>query len=154
MALQNNPVLGSIQCPTCNQSATVHKTTRGKGRFLYSRCMECGPDQRTGKAVQRRLWEQTDWRDGMKPESAPPNLELDDWKPGRPPPGAEAKPQPEQPKKAQPEAEKPQPEQAKPEAKTKRKNRLLPGLIGLLLVGGTGALAIAKTRANTGGERL
>ena len=34
------------------------------------------PDQRTGRAVQTRLWVQTAWRDGCQPVDVPPNVVL------------------------------------------------------------------------------
>ena len=55
MATQNRPVIGYIHCPDCDTRATVHQQQRGKARFLYKRC-ECGCDQRTGAAVQTRLF--------------------------------------------------------------------------------------------------
>lgn len=76
-----NPVLGTIDCSECGQMATVHQTARGKGKFLYTRCPECKADQRTGKAFQQRLWNETIWR-GEKPV-APSNVD-DDWQPAAP----------------------------------------------------------------------
>ena len=72
MARVNNPVLGTTRCE-CGESATVHRTTRGAGRFLYTRCTDCGTDQRTGAKVQTRLWSCTDWANGQ-PDVPPPNL--------------------------------------------------------------------------------
>lgn len=70
MSTKNNDVLGYITCEAGGR-ATVHKTTRGKGRFFYTRCDCCGCDQRNGAAVQSRIYNQTQWL-GEKPES-PPN---------------------------------------------------------------------------------
>ncbi len=98
MAKRNNPVLGEIKCEDCGGAATVHQTARGAGRYLYTRCGECGPDQRTGAAVQTRLWYQTTWRDGA-PEAKPPNLR-------------EPKQEPEEPKTKP--VEEPNPEPSKP----------------------------------------
>lgn len=81
MAVKNNPELGRVKCEACGSDASVHQTQRGKGRFLYTRCGNCGVDQRAGAAVQTRLWNETQWREGLKPEEAPPNLKNDDWKP-------------------------------------------------------------------------
>ncbi len=55
MATQNRPVIGYIHCDDCGERGTVHQSARGKGRYLYKRC-GCGCDQRTGKAVQTRLY--------------------------------------------------------------------------------------------------
>ncbi len=74
MARRNNPVLGTIACNECGGQATVHQTQRGKGRYLYTRCTECGPDQKTGAQFQRRLWSGTDWRPDADPVP-PPGLE-------------------------------------------------------------------------------
>ncbi|WP_250655046.1 hypothetical protein [Alkalimarinus coralli] len=73
MAKRDNPVLGTIQCDGCGGTASVHQARRGSGRFLYTRCGECGADQRTGKAVQTRLYNQTEWRAGADPVK-PPNV--------------------------------------------------------------------------------
>lgn len=74
MARENRPVLGSISCTGCGGDATVHQTARGAARFLYTRCADCGADQRTGGRVQTRLWFGTDWREGLQPDVSPPNL--------------------------------------------------------------------------------
>lgn len=74
MPRRNNPVLGTIACNECGGQATVHQTQRGKGRYLYTRCTTCGPDQKTGAKFQRRLWSGTDWRPDADPVP-PPGLE-------------------------------------------------------------------------------
>jgi|GEM_PF-1948424 len=81
MAVKNNPVLGTIACD-CGQDATVHQTTRGKGRFLYTRCTKCGVDQRTGPSVQKKIWAATTWRDGVE-KIKPPGVDdtAADWSP-------------------------------------------------------------------------
>ena len=71
MAVKNNEVLGYINCGDCGERGTVHKTNRGKARYLYKRC-ECGCDQRTGAKVQTNLFNHTEWL-GDAPEP-PPNL--------------------------------------------------------------------------------
>lgn len=76
MARVNNPTLGTIACSDCGDSADVRRTSRGKARYLYTCCPRCGTDQRTGKAVQTRLWFGTEWRQGLKPVEAPPNVAL------------------------------------------------------------------------------
>lgn len=69
MTTKNNDVLGYITCEAGGR-ASVHKTTRGKGRFFYTRCDCCGCDQRNGSAVQSRIYNQTQWLD-EKPEPPP-----------------------------------------------------------------------------------
>lgn len=108
MAVKNNPVLGTVTCSGCGGMCSVHQTARGAGRYLYTRCGTCGPDQRTGPQVQTRLWRETEWRNGP-PEVAPPNL----LEPGRPGdyevPGQVGEPSPE----PEPEpADEPEPEPA------------------------------------------
>ena len=156
MALQNNPVLGAIQCPTCQGEATVHKTTRGKGRYLYTRCIECGPDQRTGRAVQKRIWEGAEFRPGLKPQNPPPNVyPADDWQPGQPNPAGPSPRAKRAEKKATeaPPSEKPSEPQGEPKAgQGNRKKRALTGLAGLALLGTTATAAWLKSRANTGGQ--
>lgn len=133
MAVKNNPVLGEVECSGCGGNATVHQTQRGKGRFLYTRCTECGPDQRAGKAVQQRLWNETRWREGQRPE-APPNVNqqgsADDWKP---------------PVKAEKTEEPTESQSVKqPPAKPKKSGRglIVLGVVGLM-IGGV-ALALKK----------
>ncbi|MFC3151788.1 hypothetical protein ACFOEK_12180 [Litoribrevibacter euphylliae] len=83
MATQNRPVIGYIPCSECGRRASVHQAARGKGRFLYTRCDECGCDQRTGKAVQTRLYYGMERvvddveikRPANVPEEQPENLE-------------------------------------------------------------------------------
>lgn len=74
MPRRDNPVLGTITCNGCGGVASVHQTQRGKGRFLYTRCGECGADQRTGRAIQARLWNETEWREGAE-KVRPPNVD-------------------------------------------------------------------------------
>lgn len=76
MAKKDNPVLGAVVCDGCGGEATVHQSSRGKGRFLYTRCPECGCDQRNGKAIQTRLWTKTEWRADANP-NRPPNVAED-----------------------------------------------------------------------------
>ena len=71
MTVKNNPVLGNIKCNECQGQATVHAAKRGRGRFLYTRCTNCGTDQRTGAAFQTRIFGDTNWRDEVV---TPPNL--------------------------------------------------------------------------------
>lgn len=71
MTVKNNPVLGEIKCTECQGQATVHAAKRGRGRFLYTRCANCGTDQRTGAEFQTRIFNATSWRDEVV---TPPNL--------------------------------------------------------------------------------
>lgn len=77
MARENRPVLGTVECSGCGGVATVHQTARGSGRYLYTRCPECGADQRTGARVQSAWWRSAEWRDGA-PDVPPPNLLADE----------------------------------------------------------------------------
>lgn len=74
MPRANNPTLGTIACTECGDPADVCQTQRGKGRFLYTRCGNCGTLQLNGKAPQTRLYYGTQWRDGVAVER-PPNVE-------------------------------------------------------------------------------
>lgn len=80
MTVKNNPVLGRVSCQGCGGECTVHQTTRGKGQYLYTRCDKCGVDQRTGAAVQTRLWNETQWNDGVE-KKKPANAQEADWTP-------------------------------------------------------------------------
>jgi hypothetical protein len=73
MTVKNNPVLGTIVCGGCNGQATVHAAKRGRGCFLYTRCTECGVDQRTGAQVQTAIFKAVEWRADVEPVR-PPNL--------------------------------------------------------------------------------
>lgn len=73
MTVQNRPVVGTFDCDTCNEQATVHQTARGKKQLLYVRC-GCGCDQRTGKKVQAQWAAKMVPRPGyehLKPEPEP-----------------------------------------------------------------------------------
>ena len=60
-----NDELGRIKC-NCGKTASVYQAKR-KGAHLYSRCPDCGLDQRTGARVQNRLYWETDFNGGGKP---------------------------------------------------------------------------------------
>ena len=66
-------VLGHADCPTCDKKMAVLQNTRG---YLYSRCDDCGADQRNGKAVQTRLWRNTNWigEPPTKPRNVPDDV--------------------------------------------------------------------------------
>jgi hypothetical protein len=126
MAVQNRAVVGYIQCDGCGDRATVHQAQRAsKKGLLYTRCDQCGCDQRTGKAVQQR------WSQKIQPMPGYEHLKL---------PADEPEQQPEKPEKAGPvaKAEKTEPAtETKPNAlpigdKSTMKN---PAFAGLLAVG-------------------
>ena len=74
----SNPVLGTVECSGCGGQATVKQTKR-RGNYLYSQCVECGIDQRTGKQVQNALWHGADWKSGIdKMQHRPANV-TDEW---------------------------------------------------------------------------
>lgn len=77
MSSNKNPTLGTIACSGCGGQADVCQTSRGAGRYLYTRCAECGTDQRTGAKVQTAIWYGADWLNGA-PDVMPPNLILKD----------------------------------------------------------------------------
>lgn len=80
MATENRPALGTIDCGGCGGVATVHKAQRGKGKHIYTRCEQCGTDQRTGAKWQTFLFDQTQWT-GAPPEKPPNYIEAADWSP-------------------------------------------------------------------------
>lgn len=54
-----NPVqVGRMACPGCNNRIPVYINKRG---YFYTKCAECGTDQRNGKAVQTLIYLKTDW---------------------------------------------------------------------------------------------
>lgn len=144
MAVRNNPVLGTLECGDCQGTATVHRTKRGKGRYFYTRCPNCGPDQRPGKAVQERILAGVVWRDNaaeVDPEVADliaGNAEPD-WRPGQPAEQEAVEPKPAPVSEPKPE---PKPESRKPKAEPSG-GYVLAGIALLSIVGG-GLLAFAK----------
>lgn len=137
MAVKNNPVLGVVACD-CGESATVHQTTRGKGRFLYTRCPKCGVDQRTGPAVQKKLWANTVWRDGVEKVKPPGVDDADDWKP----------PAMAEPLKAAPESVKQEPvKKQKPKA-APESSAAAGAVLGLGLLAGALAFGAAIWKKN------
>lgn len=60
-----NEVLGTITCDRCGETASVHQTKRGKGRYLYTNGCDCGCDQTKSAAQQTRLWTKTEWRNPL-----------------------------------------------------------------------------------------
>ncbi|MFC6631669.1 hypothetical protein [Microbulbifer taiwanensis] len=72
----SNEILGYMPCPEtgCSQQAAVMQAKR-KGAHLYTRCPDCGIDQRTGKARQLNIWRATTWK--VDPPTPPANIEGD-----------------------------------------------------------------------------
>lgn len=54
-------VVGHIDCEACGSRAAVYQSIKS---YLYTRCGECGIDQRNGQRVQERIWF------GMEPTGA------------------------------------------------------------------------------------
>lgn len=86
----SNPVLGTVECSGCGGQATIKQAKR-RGNYLYSQCIECGIDQRTGKQVQNTLWHGAEWKSGIdKMQHRPANVTdkedervlVGDWEPG------------------------------------------------------------------------
>ena len=74
----SNPVLGTVACSGCGGQATIKQTKR-RGNYLYSQCIECGIDQRTGKQVQNTLWHGAEWKSGIdKMQHRPANV-TEEW---------------------------------------------------------------------------
>lgn len=128
MAIQNRPVVGYIQCDGCGNRATVHQAQRStKKGLLYTRCDNCGADQRTGAAVQKR------WRQQLEPQPGYEHLKE---------PVDEPAEEPDKPATAEPEAKpvvtEPEPtEQPKPAPKGKGATMHSPVFAGLLALGVT-----------------
>lgn len=77
MSTVNKPVIGYRECPDCGERQSIH-LAGGKRHQLYGRC-ECGCVQSNGKVVQSRLWYETDWIEGMKPEMPPAVMPRHDY---------------------------------------------------------------------------
>ena len=109
-----NPVqVGRMACVGCGNRIPVFINVRG---YFYTKCAECGTDQRNGKAVQTHIYLNTDWLD----EAPPPPRCVDpaDLEPSEP--AHEPEPEPEKP---------PVPTEAKP-APAPAANRKTPGVFG------------------------
>jgi hypothetical protein len=63
-----NPVIATVPCKDCDQVATVQQVARGKGKRLmfYTRCPDCGCDQRTGKTIQEYIFNNSSPRSGYE----------------------------------------------------------------------------------------
>ena len=75
----SNPILGTVVCSGCGGQATVKQTKR-RGQYLYTQCVECGIDQRTGKAVQNEIWHGCNWKPEADPMKHRPANVTDDYK--------------------------------------------------------------------------
>lgn len=84
MATVNNPKLGDLTCSTCGQAATVHQSSRGKGRWLYTRGCECKCRQSSGATFQNDIWKRATWLDGAKPIKPSNIAENPDFDPNAP----------------------------------------------------------------------
>jgi hypothetical protein len=51
-------VLGHCSCEGCGKRAAVFQNVRG---YLYTRCDDCGADQRNGVAPQTYMWANSEW---------------------------------------------------------------------------------------------
>ena len=82
MSKDPKPIMGYVPCPTpgCEEIASVLKTSGTRTQF-YTRCPECGCDQRNGKKHQQWI------QDTMKPSA-------DALKAPQPAPEATPKPAP------------------------------------------------------------
>ena len=58
-----NKALGNCPCQQCGETMNVFQALR-KGAHLYSRCTDCGIDQRIGAKVQQYFWDNTTWFEG------------------------------------------------------------------------------------------
>ncbi|AYM04226.1 hypothetical protein D8911_14580 (plasmid) [Levilactobacillus brevis] len=69
-----NEIIGYMPCTGagCDQRAAIMQATR-KGAHLYTRCTDCGLDQRTGKRVQLAIWRAATWKG--EPPTPPANIE-------------------------------------------------------------------------------
>lgn len=78
-----NPVIGTMPCPDCDETVTVHQVAKGKGKRLmfYTHCPECGCDQRMGANRQEHIFNNTIPRDGFESVfegQKPPTINRDD----------------------------------------------------------------------------
>jgi predicted nucleic acid-binding Zn ribbon protein len=51
-------VLGRCPCEGCGKRAAVFQNVRG---YLYTRCDDCGADQRNGIKPQTYMWSNSEW---------------------------------------------------------------------------------------------
>lgn len=73
MPRKANPVqVGRMDCVGCGSRIPVYINARG---YFYTKCMECGTDQRNGKTVQTHIYLNTDWTGD--PPAPPRNVDPD-----------------------------------------------------------------------------
>lgn len=119
-AKKNAQQVGNIECPECSANAAVFQNVKS---YLYTRCPNCGCDQRNGKQVQERIyWNMRPIPDA--PLTAPINVDENN--------------PPEDNGKCLEQQEKEQPQQP-----TKQKNE--GGIIGLIIIAGALGLGAAFT---------
>jgi hypothetical protein len=63
-------VLGHCPCEGCGKRAAVFQNVRG---YLYTRCDDCGADQRNGVKPQTYMWTNSEWLDSApeRPRNVP-----------------------------------------------------------------------------------
>lgn len=89
MPRKANPVqVGRMACVGCGSRIPVFINARG---YFYTKCAECGTDQRNGKAVQTHIYANTDWMD--TPPEPPRCVDPADLVPAEP--GGDPVPEPE-----------------------------------------------------------
>jgi hypothetical protein len=113
----SNEILGYAPCAEsgCEQQAAILQARR-KGAHLYTRCPDCGIDQRTGKQRQLNIWRAAAWKGepptpptciegelvaGEKPKIKPTAVQSD-WSPELEEQQRQAQPQTESQPKAGP----------------------------------------------------
>lgn len=69
-----NEILGYMPCAEegCEEQAAIMQALR-KGAHLYTRCPECGLDQRSGRQRQLNIWRAAKWKG--EPPTPPSNIE-------------------------------------------------------------------------------
>lgn len=111
-----NPVqVGRMACPGCDSRIPVYINKRG---YFYTKCAECGTDQRNGKAIQTHIYLSTDWMG----ETPPPPRCVDPADLVQEPESTEPEPAPEPENLPVPTEPEPAPAPAQ--------NRKTPGVFG------------------------
>lgn len=103
MATKNNPKVGLIDCPHCDEKRSIHVTQQGayKG-FLYTRCPSCPVkkiDQSRDEETQRIWRRDAVFDEGFEhlrdmPEKATQKPRIDEQKPQTPQPARDSEPKP------------------------------------------------------------
>ena len=85
MPRKPNPhLVGRTDCGGCGARIPVYLNARG---YLYTKCVECGVDQRNGPTIQTHLYYATEWtgeppaRPRGLPEQAPASHRADEPEP-------------------------------------------------------------------------